>query len=365
MGRGVPMGEASFCREMLQAVSRTFSIPVAMLRPELERVVSCAYLLCRVADTVEDHPDLSPAAKDRLFDRFLRVVEGGEPPEGFALAMLHVPGTGPELDLARNLPQVLQALAPVRPSARGIVARWVAEMARGMNLYSHRPAGEDGLVALSTLADLERYCYFVAGTVGHLLTDLFVEELGLRDRGRVFRLRATAEEFGVGLQLVNILKDVTDDQARGWSFVPRQLCAEQGLAPADLLRPERRRQAHAAVRPVFERADRALGAALEYALAIPPEARDVRLFCLLPLWMAVRTVEVARGNDAQFEPGAEVKIGRDEVGTLIEWCRAHCADDERLRAGFAELSGADPEVDRVALAPRAAWPRGNGATSQA
>lgn len=360
------MDDLSYCREMLQAVSRTFSIPIGMLRPSLGRGVTCGYLLCRIIDTVEDHPGLGAAEKERLFARFLRVLERGEPAEGFARAMKRVPGAGPELELARSLPRVVAVLDTARPAVRALVVRWVAEMARGMNIYCHRPPGADGLVALSTLADLERYCYFVAGTVGHLLTDLFVEELGLCERGRLQSLRATAEEFGVGLQLVNILKDVTDDQARGWSFIPRQLCAAHGIGPADLVRPDRRRQAHAAVRPVFERAERALRAALDYALAIPPEAADVRQFCLLPLWMAVRTLGLARGNDAQFVPGAEVKIDRAEVGALIEWCRAHCADDERLRAGFATLSGARPEVDRVALAPLAtAWADGNGAASQA
>jgi farnesyl-diphosphate farnesyltransferase len=345
---------------MLQAVSRTFAIPVSMLRPTLERTVTCAYLLCRIADTIEDHDGLGPDEKEQLFGRFLAVLERGEPPEGFALAMLRVPGDSPDLALCRSLPRVMVVLDEA-PESRDVVVRWVGELTRGMAIYARRPAGEDGLVALGTLADLERYCYFVAGTVGHLLTDLFAPALELRDRERLHVMRSTAEEFGLGLQLVNILKDVTDDQARGWSFIPRQVCAAHGLRPADLLRPERRRQAHAAVRPVFDRAERALLAALEYALAVPPDAPDVRLFCLLPLWMAVRTLQVARGNDAQFVPGEAVKIDRPEVAAIVEWCRAHCTDDERLRDGFAALSGGSREAaaNLLARALGASLARGN------
>src|SRR5690606_2736574 len=99
-----------------------------------------------------------------------------------------------------------------------------------------------------TLADLERYCYFVAGTVGHLLTDLFATVLG---RPIEPALRAQAERFGAGLQMVNILKDVTEDRARGWSYIPRTTCVEHGVDVAALLDPTRRDRAHAAVAPVF------------------------------------------------------------------------------------------------------------------
>src|SRR5262249_44344187 len=46
----------AFCKQSLEAVSRTFSKPIAMLPAPLEAAVTCGYLLCRVADTVEDHP---------------------------------------------------------------------------------------------------------------------------------------------------------------------------------------------------------------------------------------------------------------------------------------------------------------------
>ena len=51
----------------------------------------------------------------------------------------------------------------------------VLEMSRGMQIYSER-AHEEGQLRLRDLDDLEKYCYYVAGTVGELLTDLFFEE---------------------------------------------------------------------------------------------------------------------------------------------------------------------------------------------
>src|SRR5690606_36097940 len=127
-----------------------------------------------------------------------------------------IEGEDPELALARRTGVVMRVFAAQKPRTRDACVRWVGEMARGMSLYAHRRKGDDGFVALHTTSDLDRYCYYVAGTVGHLLTDLFTDAIGA-DAALELRLREDAEAFASGLQLVNILKDVTDDRARGWS----------------------------------------------------------------------------------------------------------------------------------------------------
>ena len=43
-----------FGREVLPAVSRTFALSIRVLPGTLGRAVLTAYLLCRIADTVED-----------------------------------------------------------------------------------------------------------------------------------------------------------------------------------------------------------------------------------------------------------------------------------------------------------------------
>ena len=89
--------------------------------------------------------------------------------------------------------------------------------------------------------------------------------------------------------------------------------------------------------PLFDRAQEHLDRALEYTLTIPKEQTSVRLFCLLPLWMAVRTLVHGRGNDAMFVAGAPVKIARDEVERLIGECMARVGDDAALRAHYDQL----------------------------
>ena len=53
-----PASDSEFCNDMLPRVSRTFAICIRLLPPDLEHSVLIAYLLCRVADTIEDSTQL-------------------------------------------------------------------------------------------------------------------------------------------------------------------------------------------------------------------------------------------------------------------------------------------------------------------
>lgn len=343
-----PGSDWEYCKEALGEVSRTFARPIALLGGELEVVVSLGYLLCRVADTVEDHTAVRSEERDRLFGLFLGVLERGEDAGEFARAFEQIPGQDAELDLARNLPRVMRVFASLSEPMQDATVRWVSEMARGMSLYTHRRAGQDGLVALETVQDLERYCYYVAGTVGHFLTDVFLLKLGDQASPELaLALRKDAEDFAAGLQLVNILKDVTDDRARGWSFVPRTATADRGLSVLELVDPAQRNVAHAAVSPLFDIARSKLEGALRYTLTIPAGQTGMRLFCLLPLWMAARTLVVARGNDAMFNPTTPVKISREEVESIVAECVQHAGDDAYLRSRWAQLWAASTAAQQA------------------
>lgn len=335
------------CFRHLEAVSRTFAQPIAFLPSELRTAVAVGYLLCRIADTIEDHPKIPPAQRPALFSRFLEVIEAFGRPETRTVdtaALRALFSAAPrqaddhELALAARMDVVMRVALGLRAPIRAILARWVAEMARGMELYSRREPGPDGFAALHTVEDLDRYCYYVAGTVGHMLTDLFLDAVGAGPTSALaLALREDAESFAQGLQMVNILKDVTDDLARGVSFIPRTLALRQGLGIDALTDPAVRSRAHAAVEPLFNRATAHLDRALRYALSIPAEQREIRMFCLLPLLMAVRTLVLARGNDAMFIAGAPVKISRDEVASILAVCLREADDDEALRARYRAL----------------------------
>jgi farnesyl-diphosphate farnesyltransferase len=322
-----------FCRRALLEVSRTFSKPIELLPEPLCVALTCGYLLCRVVDTVEDYAPLGSQERDHLFTAFIAVLDGEQSPESFSERFLAIPDDDAEIRLAQALPRVMRVFQSQDVATRRVTASWLSEMANGMRLYCRRDSPA-ALSTLGTFSDLDRYCYFVAGTVGHLITDLFCDWMGSTGSALEHDLRARCESFGVGLQMVNILKDITEDFARNRCYVPRQLCHAEGFAPERLLEPEHRHQAHRALSRMFDRAAEHLAAAFEYTLLIPAGQVQLRLFCLLPLWMAIETLIVAVGNDAVLNVDRQVKISRDSVGEIIEHCLRHASDDAALRRRY-------------------------------
>ena len=198
----------AFCRKALVEVSRTFSKPIEMLPGALEHAVTCGYLLCRVADTIEDDDSLSTPDREELFTRFLAVMQRREPVEAFCESAARIwTGDDAESELARRLDTVMSVFWSLEQGIQDCVVPWVEEMARGMALYRYRRADNDGYVTILNEADLERYCYFVAGTVGQMLTALFTHWIDDLDAQREVEMREHAEAFALGLQLVNIMKN--------------------------------------------------------------------------------------------------------------------------------------------------------------
>src|SRR5258705_8394745 len=67
-----------FCREILPAVSRTFALSIRLLPGDLGNAVRDAYLICRIADTIEDEPRISAEEKAALFDSLSAAFSGPE-----------------------------------------------------------------------------------------------------------------------------------------------------------------------------------------------------------------------------------------------------------------------------------------------
>jgi farnesyl-diphosphate farnesyltransferase len=80
-------------------------------------------------------------------------------------------------------------------------------------------ADDAGDVHIESTEHLRSYCYIVAGIVGELLTEVFVN-----DCPALYGVLPTLVEhqaaFGEGLQLVNILKDESVDRGEGRSYLP-------------------------------------------------------------------------------------------------------------------------------------------------
>jgi farnesyl-diphosphate farnesyltransferase len=306
---------AKFCQAILPAVSRTFALGIKALPGALGQAVLDAYLLCRIADTVEDAPSIDPEVKAALFDRFLEAFDSPEALATFTAGVQELTGDLAHLTLTRNTPLVFEHFAALPEATQRVVRKWVAEMAIGMRkfvlLYP------DG-IRIQTIDEYKEYCYYVAGTVGYMLTDLWHEHspsIGVR-RYEILRERCRA--FAEALQTVNILKDVAVDAEQENSvYVPEELLKAHGSSQSSILAPELIAKNREALSQLIKLAWHDLEEALVYLLDIPRRAVRIRLFCILPLLLAYATLRDLVQSTAMLKPGGSVKISRREVKSLL------------------------------------------------
>ncbi len=258
------------------------------------------------------------------------------PPCAAAIERLFAPAAlkGADHELCRNAATVLYALHELRPEARDAMEPSVREMARGMARTVERELRGEGL-HLETMEDLEKYCYYVAGTVGQLLTSLYaLDRPSITPRVEA-ELRRHEVAFGLGLQVTNIIKGVTDDIGRGVSYLPLCLFRQAGISIETLLdRPDDPR-GREVVSGLAAWTLRKLDEALEYTLALPVSESDLRLFCGLPLAFAVRTLSLALRSTSVFSENV-LKISRLEVAAIHRKMESMLDDNDRIRQLYRE-----------------------------
>jgi len=304
-----------FCEAILPEVSRTFALGIRVLPGDLGRAVLTAYLICRIADTVEDAPGMSPEAKGPLFDALIACFDGPAHADAYPALAAAVTGEPAHLALVRHADLVFAWFFTLPPRTQAIVRRWVTEMAVGMKKFVFLyPLG----IRIQTLDEFREYCYYVAGTVGYLLTDLWHEHSPAISAARYERLRERCRGFAEALQTVNILKDVAHDaRVENSIYVPEQLLREHGSSQAALLVPEREAESRGAIERLIRLAWADLDEARTYLLLIPRRAVAIRLFCILPLLFAYATLRDLTQSSAMLRPGGVVKISRREVKSLL------------------------------------------------
>jgi len=329
--------DRELCKRWLPGVSRTFALSIEGLPATLRRAVRVSYLLCRVVDTVEDGEQVDLRCRLALFELFDDLLQHDDrDPDPFELlcrdAMEQV--VPAERELCVGAGAVFREFRRLPPKQRTVICPSVQEMSSGMREYVER-AGDGGL-QLSSMEDLERYCYFVAGTVGNLLTGLFLQQVDRCAEETRAAIAERAISFGLGLQMVNIVKDVAADMARGnHCFLPRQLVQRSGLGPKGLLDPTQREPALQVIRQVCVRAREHLVRAQEYTELWPvPDGLAVREFCAVPLALALATLQqVERGNDTLVQ-GRTPKVSREQVAELVADARQAVASNDALTRLF-------------------------------
>ena len=334
-----------FQSQMLAGVSRTFALTIPQLPATLCRVVSNAYLLCRIVDTIEDEPALTGARKNYFCQRFVRTLNVPRHAETFSrqLCVSLSSQTPPaEHELIRNVARVVRITRSFSEPQREALQRCVRAMAKGMGQFQLR--GEKQ--GLQSLEDLDQYCYYVAGVVGQMLTNLFCLHSPRIAQNRK-SLMALAVSFGQGLQMTNILKDVWEDYQRGACWLPHKIFAEEGFDIADLTTGQNRPGFERGVRRLIGITHGHLKNALSYSLLIPKEETGIRNFCLWAIGLALLTLRKINRH-LYYTDESQVKISRLSVKGTILATRLTVQNDRSLKLLFSIAARGLPSASALA-----------------
>lgn len=308
------LADTDFQAVLLEGVSRTFALTIPQLPAGLYGPVANAYLLCRIVDTIEDEVSLSAERKKYFCSQFTEVVKTGRSAAAFAREL------APELSsqtlpaehaLIRVSPRVVAITHGFDAYQRRALADCVNIMANGMPLFQSQNLHG----GLPDLADLNRYCYVVAGCVGEMLAKLFCHYSPDMARQEV-QLLALSVSFGQGLQMTNILKDIWDDIERGVCWLPQDVFAETGFDLKKLTFATDDERFRQGLSRLIGIAYGHLRNALAFTKLIPRRETGIRNFCLWALGMAVLTLRKIKQN-LDFKRSDQVKISRKSVKATI------------------------------------------------
>jgi farnesyl-diphosphate farnesyltransferase len=307
----IPDHEFEFCTGMLQRVSRTFAPTIRMLPRKLNRTVTVAYLLCRIADTVEDEVSLTQDEKREYLLLFADIfrIQQEDIKQKFLTSVRKIPDHSADVELLKNLEKVWAVYSSFSPEVRKLIGTWVVEMTLGMIKYA-QSSNRRKWHFLKSMQELDEYTYYVAGTVGHLLTALFAHFSKKITPAIVQRLENFSESFGKGLQMVNIIRDMARDLRRGQSYIPDEILEKYRLTRRSIFEEENSVQVEHLFNEMVQLAVDHLDKALTYVVTLPKEETRIRLFCLLPLFWAMQTLRIIQTNTLNLLKTESVKISR-------------------------------------------------------
>lgn len=306
----------AFQQRHLDGVSRTFAFTIPQLPEGLRETVTNAYLLCRIADTIEDDPKLDAETKDAFHQRFLAAATDGAGVDTFAVDLRSAvaPTTlRAEKDLIQDCPRVLRLTHDLGQRPRRAVLACLATMSEGMARFA-RSRSRRGL---TDVAEYEEYCYYVAGVVGEMLTEIFCDHSPSIENVRS-ELEERSVAFGLGLQMTNILKDIRDDWDHGACWLPNDVFASHGFDLQSFEPPlgDDGPAFAAGIQDLVAIAHGNLRHALDYTLAIDRNEVGIRRFLIWATLLATSTLQKVSTRPL-FSKGSEVKVSRRRVAAIV------------------------------------------------
>ena len=316
----------NICWENLTKVSRSFALVIQNLPEGLDKQVMIGYEILRTVDTIEDS-QLLQTERNEAFELFRNILNGKVNQKDVTKLQKMI-GSGVYTTLDKTVaavivPNIFTALSSLGEEQQEIIKRTAIEMSKGMEREDFRDVKD--------LKHNDEYCHYVAGIVGIMLTDLFKADGRLTDE-QYKQIYPYSEPYGLGLQKVNILKDMYGDISEGRFFWPKDLVEKYGFTKENILKQARyhKERAQALVNELVEDTRKQLNNGVKYVTLLPEHEKKVRMFSAIPLYMAIATAG-RMYNTLDVFYNAPVKIPGNQTYEIVNKLDTIIHDNDALR----------------------------------
>ncbi len=219
---------------LLKNTARTLYLSAKFMPKDMGKLFSCAYLICRAADSIADTELVELNKRITLIHNYPKMVESGDKEliEDFKQAIPQKKGLHEdERLLLENIDLCLDAFNKLNTAEKEMVMRSVNAVCKAMEWdLSYFPAAESGLIkATPNTTDTELYCEHMGGEPGIFWAKLLLKG---KDNPRFIEL---GKRIGMALQITNILRDMPNDIKIGRIYLPITDLIAKEIMPQDLL----------------------------------------------------------------------------------------------------------------------------------
>lgn len=297
---------------LLRAVSRSFYLSLRFLPEPVREPLSLGYLLARLSDTIADAGRLPVDRRKELLGDFMPWLAG----EATSYDLNEVAEAGVsagENELCLRFAELRHWFGSLPEWDRGEVRAVLSHITEGQRLDLERFGDSGGATrCIRSAAELERYTWLVAGSVGEFWTRLCTRKVpGYCDSEpeAVVELIQAGARFGRGLQLINILRDFPKDIRQGRCYLPGDELISSGLT-LESVRDDPALARDAATKWLDE-AEQLLGEGLVYAGRL--RSARMRFSVFAPTLIGLETLRRVRQSFGR----EGIKVNRKEVRVLL------------------------------------------------
>lgn len=305
---------------LLDRLARSFALTIKMLPASMREPVCLTYMIARATDSIADTELIPLNERERLLEIIKALINGNKDKRlDELLGFLKWSSTIPEAQLLISLPELLQLISTFDTVIQSEIRKVLITIISGQqhDLRYFKPGGRESLLTAQQLID---YTYCVAGCVGEFWTRISNYLFWHWEDERLNQMLCLGRNYGQGLQLVNILRDLPFDLKKGRCYLPAAELREENVDPVLLFNGDGWGKAQAVFYKWVRQAVKWLADGWHYVNEIPFACIRLRLAGAWPALLGIKTIyyltkESAKDDFLRIQK--PIKVPRKELHRLV------------------------------------------------